>query len=79
MLIAKYTFRNVGGLWLTVDSESPNRPTLADYLKKIDLNIDDSCQFGRFIRYYKNSIITITYRAWNMSKVTITITRKDYE
>lgn len=79
MLIAQHTYRNVGGLWLAVDSGSPSRSTLADYLKKIDLNIDDSCQFGRFIRYKDNYKYTITYRAWNMSKVTITITIKKYE
>lgn len=79
MTIAQYTFRNVGGLWLAVDSGSPSRSTLADYLKKIDLIIDDSCQFGRFIRYNDKYTYTITYRAYNMSKVTITITRKEYE
>lgn len=64
------TFRQVGGIWQRVDSQSQKPPILADTLKKLEIVIDDNCQFCRIIRYYDNIKETIIYRAYG-GKITI--------
>lgn len=62
------TFRLVDNRWMNVSGDSAT--TLADYLRSLDIIVDDKCEFARFKDYDKNW--SIWYRAQAM-KVTITI------
>lgn len=72
-------FRNVRGMWRRVDSQEPQIPTLAEVLEELHIIIDDSTQFCRIIRYFEEYQQTITYRAYSMAKVVITINENPYK
>lgn len=65
-------FQEVSGIWRRVDSREPNPQTLADYLKELEIIIDENTQFARIIQYNENIKRTIEYRAHG-NKVRINI------
>ena len=69
----EYIFREVDGIWRRVDSQEPEPPTLAEFMKSIFITIDDDTQFCRIIRYGHKCRQTIIYRAYTGAKVRITI------
>lgn len=76
----EYIYRNVSGKWLQINPNAgESAKVLADHLTELQIVIDDDCQFCRIIRYYDEYKKTITYRAYSMSKITITITKTNYD
>lgn len=67
-LIQEITFRLVDNRWINVTGDSET--TLADYLRNLDIIVDDKCEFARFIDYDKNW--SIWYKVQTM-QVTIEI------
>lgn len=76
----EYIYRNITGKWLQINPNAgESAKVLADHLTQLQISIDDDCQFCRIIRYYDNYKETITFRAYSMTKVTITITQNPYD
>lgn len=64
------TFMPIEGIWKDVAGDSG---TLADTLERLNILIDDNTQFCRIIQYDNKICRTITYRAYNGLKITITL------
>lgn len=70
----KTIFREICGIWRRVDSQEPKPQTLAEYLKELQIIIDENAQFVRIRRYAGKEKEYIEYRAYG-GKVTINYTK----
>lgn len=76
----EYIFRQSGdfSLWTCVSHVLWDGLTLADVLQLFDVVIDQNCQFCRIIRYDGDYVHTLTYRAYNGAKITLSINHSKF-
>ena len=67
--LSEKTFRPIEGVWRDVSGEYAG--TLSDYLRELQIVVDDDCEFARIKQYDRHR--SIWYRAYNYAHVTITI------
>lgn len=72
-----YQFRPVGdhSLWCCVNSKDFEDVLLSSFLRLIDIQVDDDCQFCRVIRYLGNTRTTLIYRFYVTQFIEIQISR----
>lgn len=64
----QYIFKLVQGIWRNITGDSE---ILADFLERLELNIDDKTQYARIIDY-ENNLYYIFHRV-NWEKITIEV------
>lgn len=66
-----YIFRKVNGTWLLISER--NQITLAEFLRQLQIVVDDNTQFARIIQVEKGVQTTIEYRAYTGAYVQINV------